>query len=343
MKVIIVGAGIIGASCAYHLRQSGAEVTVVDALGAGGRASADSFGWINANFAENDDYYRFRRQAIDRYRSLSQELDLPSLRWRGALWWEEEGEAFDAEVAVMRARGYEIDVVDRDGFEALEPHFALPPERAVLGHVEGAANGDQVARQLLAASGAQLIANCKVLSVGQGCVETTHGQVSGDVVLVAAGAATGRLTGLPMNQKSGVILHTTPGPRVIEHIIMSPGLYLRQDLSGRIIMGSHFTGAGLEGYPIEELGPMMLERLQARLPDVDVGVETVRFGTRPVPIDGLPMIGWRDGIYVAVMHSGITLAPLVGQLVAQEITGDVARDLGPYRPDRMVAMGLSPW
>ena len=52
MKVIVVGAGIVGASIAYHLAAAGAAVTVLDAGAVGAGASAKSFGWINASFAE---------------------------------------------------------------------------------------------------------------------------------------------------------------------------------------------------------------------------------------------------------------------------------------------------
>jgi len=52
----------------------------------------------------------------------------------------------------------------------------------------------------------------------------------------------------------------------------------------------------------------------------------------------MPVIGAVDGrnaLYVAVMHSGITLAPVVGRLVAEEIVNDVKLDLlEPYRLSR---------
>ena len=79
MKVIVVGAGIVGASIAYHLAAAGAAVTVLDAGAVGAGASAKSFGWINASFAETPAYYRLRRAAIDRFRVLSQQLSLPSV------------------------------------------------------------------------------------------------------------------------------------------------------------------------------------------------------------------------------------------------------------------------
>ncbi|TIQ62348.1 MAG: FAD-binding oxidoreductase, partial [Mesorhizobium sp.] len=47
--VIVVGAGIIGASIAWHLAKAGAKVTIVADSGAGGVATPNSFAWINAS------------------------------------------------------------------------------------------------------------------------------------------------------------------------------------------------------------------------------------------------------------------------------------------------------
>ena len=81
----------------------------------------------------------------------------------------------------------------------------------------------------------------------------------------------------------------------------------------------------------------MLTRLQKRLPSVSLEIKNVMLGVRPVPKDGLPMVGWVDGVYAATMHSGITLGPLIGQLVAAEVMGTPQAVLAPFRPDR--AMG----
>ena len=72
------------------------------------------------------------------------------------------------------------------------------------------------------------------------------------------------------------------------------------------------------------------------LPEIALEMETVSLALRPVPRDGLPVIGAEgpQGIYVATMHSGVTLAPLVGRLVAQELNGGQAELLAPYRPAR---------
>jgi glycine/D-amino acid oxidase-like deaminating enzyme len=59
---------------------------------------------------------------------------------------------------------------------------------------------------------------------------------------------------------------------------------------------------------------------------------------RPVPLDGLPVVGSVPGVqgaFAAVMHSGVTLGPLVGQLLASEILKGVQSSLlTPFRPAR---------
>lgn len=70
----------------------------------------------------------------------------------------------------------------------------------------------------------------------------------------------------------------------------------------------------------------------------EAAVESVRIGWRPLPIDGHPVLGAspaRPDVYLAIMHSGVTLAPIVGQLVARELTEDVAVErLQEFRPGR---------
>jgi glycine/D-amino acid oxidase-like deaminating enzyme len=66
--------------------------------------------------------------------------------------------------------------------------------------------------------------------------------------------------------------------------------------------------------------------------------EDVRVCWRPMPVDGYPVLGAspaRPDVYLAVMHSGVTLAPVAGLLAAQEILGSApVAELANFRPDR---------
>jgi glycine/D-amino acid oxidase-like deaminating enzyme len=67
-------------------------------------------------------------------------------------------------------------------------------------------------------------------------------------------------------------------------------------------------------------------------------LETVTVGHRVLPRDEHPIVGFTErcpNLYIAAMHSGITLSPLIGQVAAEEILDGVAVDLlAPYRPAR---------
>jgi glycine/D-amino acid oxidase-like deaminating enzyme len=70
-------------------------------------------------------------------------------------------------------------------------------------------------------------------------------------------------------------------------------------------------------------------------------VKTYGIGPKPVPGDGEPVLGPLGdvrGLYVAFTHSGATLAMIIGELLAYEITtGEPHPLLAPFRPDRFSA------
>ena len=73
-----------------------------------------------------------------------------------------------------------------------------------------------------------------------------------------------------------------------------------------------------------------------------VEIESTRLCWRPMPADGLSAVGpvaALPGYYVALTHSGVTLAPVLSRLVADEIaTGRPAAALAPFRPERLLVM-----
>jgi glycine/D-amino acid oxidase-like deaminating enzyme len=82
----------------------------------------------------------------------------------------------------------------------------------------------------------------------------------------------------------------------------------------------------------------MLAEARRLLPGIDIEIERTTIATRPIPADGLPVVGrpnGKEGLYVAVMHSGVTLAPIIGRMAAEEILDGVTFEaLAPYRPGR---------
>ena len=84
--------------------------------------------------------------------------------------------------------------------------------------------------------------------------------------------------------------------------------------------------------------------MAAVLPGLErLGVEKMTQGFRPLPADGFPIVGFAPGrrdVYLAVMHSGVTLGALVGRLAATEMLDGVeAEPLTPYRLERFARAG----
>ena len=129
-------------------------------------------------------------------------------------------------------------------------------------------------------------------------------------------------------------------------------MHIHQQTDGRIIFGEQ-TGAPsshldrLSDKPKEFPSEIFAQDHTNRIFDTaktfmkkveDLKVERVSIGWRPLPRDGIPIIGRLEGlsdIYVAVMHSGVSLAAIVGKLVSEEIlSGSTNLLLKDFRPSR---------
>ena len=149
---------------------------------------------------------------------------------------------------------------------------------------------------------------------------------------------------LPMLHRPGVIFRTQAVPATLSHVCVSPDGEFRQLANGQILMPtavSHQsdTSDALAARP-DVLADEACRRLQAILPSVPLRWQDVALAARPMPQDGLPVIGacGPDGLFAAVMHSGITLAPVVAEILSAEIAGQIsnaqAAMVAPYRADR---------
>ncbi len=172
---------------------------------------------------------------------------------------------------------------------------------------------------------------------------TNDGAIHADEVVVAAGAESAALLDsigitLKMTAPAGLLSHSRPAPRLLNGLVMTEGLHVRQTSEGRLVAGTDFAGADPEG-DAEALAVSLHAKVEAMIRGASgIGLEFHTVGYRPTPADGFSAIGrpgGRAGLYCAVTHSGITLAPAVGQFSATEILSGV-RDplLSPYHPDR---------
>ena len=336
--VIVIGGGIIGASTAFHLAEQGARVTLIDAAEPGGIVSPCSFGWTNASHKNTRPYFNLRYHSMQLWDDLLARM--PDIPYRKTEVLYLDGKTFDLDAFYANHIGwdYPLEWVDQARIRQLEPGLAMAPERGILSTAEGAVEASPAAvffANQAKAAGATIIANTKVtdLSVNG---ETINGVVIGsekldaDEVVLAAGNETEALASkagvkVPMYSKPGLLISTNVVGQRVQRMILAEDVHFRQRIDGALSAGEDFGGGNINDNPIEG-SKLLLERIRAQLIDSD-GIELAghTVGHRPIPIDGYPIVGRptnRSGLYVTVMHSGATLAPVVGDATAREILRD---------------------
>lgn len=352
-RILIVGAGVIGAAIAFRLAQSGADVTLIDTATPASGASGRSFGWINASFSLNARHFGLRVAAMAAHHRLAAELGDTATIWPGTLAWDEAGEAQEQTFARLTEAGYPVRRLSRAKFRAMEPAVATAPETALHYPTEGVTDLAQLTRSLIAGAarhGARVLLGLPVTGIithgGRvSGLATAEGPLPAASVVLAAGTGTPGLLAplgiaLPMLHRPAVIVRTQVLPPLLNHILVTPAMEIRQEPDGRILAPTspnpQADDATALGAPPEDLAGHAIRHVAALLPQAaPVWQEALR-AFRPVPGDGLPVIGQAmDGLYLAVMHSGATLAALAGELAAGEIAGGSAEPLlAPYRPGR---------
>ena len=368
-RVVIIGAGIVGSSIAWHLARRGCEVTVVEARGPAAQASGNSFAWLNGGDASQPpSYHLLRAYALGEHRRIGQELKWP-VRWGGSLEWQ-DGPAtdIDANVRLVQHRGSAMRVIDTAELAAIEPGLAVADgTRLVYGEQDGALDPRAATRLLFdscQAMGATAVLPARVTGLdsdgNRHLVRTDAGTIDADLVVVAAGVdatAIARMGGLHLPQQStpGVIVTTEPMDRIVHTVLYGPDVHVHQRGDGRVVLGEKagppqtdehraLLAARPNEFPTPDLAAEHATRVlgvaQRQLPALArARVEGVGVGWRPMPVDGLPVVGrprTRPGLYFAVMHSGITLAPLIGRLAATEILDGVELELlSDFRIDRL--------
>jgi len=367
----VVGAGIVGASCAHAAASLGAEVVLVDAAKQG-RATAAGAGIICPWSARvTDPAWRALAYAAARqYPALvagladAGETDV-GYRQVGALALaerEEERDEIRRALLARRAEAPEIgDVADLSGADARR---LFPPLRADAPavYIGGAArvDGRRLAAALVRAAvrqGAVVRDGEAHLAIGRGRVtgvrlggERAGGElIEGDAVVAATGAWTGSFLApaglaVPVEAQRGQIMHISlDGVDTGRWPVLLPGAsghYMLAFDGGRIVAGAtRETGSGFD-YRVTPAGlAEILGQALTVAPGLADGtyLET-RVGFRPMGAGIRPLLGpapGLDGLVIAtgLGASGLTMGPLAGSLAAQATLGlPPAIDLKPFAP-----------
>ncbi len=344
--VVVVGAGIVGASVAYHLARAGADVVLVDrALPASG-ASGVSFAWIGrgADTAPREQLL-LRRAVLEDYRRLERELAGVRVRWTGSLSWGHD------EPTVTDDDPHGRQLIDASQVTRLEPHLQTAPAQAVLRATDGAVDPVAVTEALVDGArdhGATVHTGVAAhglpvrdrLVLG---VQTSAGFLPARTVVLASGSDAPLLCAplgftLPVAPSPALLMRFTAPPGVVRTLVANDQLEVRETADGHLLVASDYDRQTSQ-QDLDRAGHRMLDQLKSSFSGAeDTELVSVRVGMRPMPADGSPVIGpipTAAGGYLAVMHSGVTLAPTVGRLVAREIVDGVqAEELQPLRPSR---------
>ncbi|MFD9165117.1 NAD(P)/FAD-dependent oxidoreductase [Streptomyces sp. NPDC059558] len=373
LDVVIIGAGVVGAACAYYAARAGLSVAVVDR----GPVAGGTTGAGEGNLLVSD-------------KEAGPELDLALLSTR---LWTELAAALPPEVEYepkgglvvapdettfkalrtfaegQRAAGVDAVEVAAGALPELEPHLAPGSAGGFHYPQDAQVQPAQAAARLLAASGARLHLGEEVTQVllDRGAVRgvrTPRRELLAPAVVNAAGTWGGHIASLagvtlPVLPRRGFVLVTEPLPRVVRHKVYAAD-YIADVASGSAALQSSAVVEGTPSGPVligatrervgfdRTLSTEALRRLASQAAALfpvlaDVRVMRTYHGFRPYLPDHLPAIGpdpRRPGLLHACGHegAGIGLAPATGLLVAAALKGnEPPLPAHPFRPDRFAA------
>ena len=365
-RIVVVGAGIVGSSIAYHLTKMGAEVTLIERDRPAAHASGRSFAWINASYPKKPySYHHLSQLSLLAYHRLETEIDI-DVRWGGSLEWftsQENQKMLVQEIEIQQGYGVPVQIISGEQAHELEPNVEFDKNASIAfskldGAVDAVGVVDKFLRKTISLGSKVLYPvtykSLKVVGNKIVAVRTSVGEIETDQVVFACGVDTDELLKINVLKISrpGIILRTQPMKKVIDRVIVAPGVHIHQQDDGKVVIGeqagvpiSHLNRLAMkpESFPSAAFEMQHSERIlaiaQKFVPQLEtIELEQVVIGWRPLPHDERPVVGRVKnipGAYLATMHSGVTLAPIIGELVAMELLdGTETNLLTDFRPKR---------
>lgn len=371
-SVIVVGGGIVGASAAYHLARSGAQVTLID-QGQPGQATAAGAGIIapGTSFRPPAAFFPLAFRAVAYYEELLANLSEDGEHDTGyetagllhVATTEEEAARLPILLQLFeerRAAGVknlgEVRLLNDQEARALFP--ALGIVHGAI-YVPGAARLDgRLIRDAL--RGAAQFRGARIVVADQQATLVREGQritqvrasgqtFTADSVVLATGAWSGQFAEtlgvtLPIYPQRGQILHLQ-GPAEAGHWPIVVGFHSHYLLSfpdGRVVAGA--TREDHAGFDVRVTASgareVLSEALRVAPGLADFSMHEIRVGLRPASPDGLPILGsvpQIENVFLATGHgaSGLQLGPYSGTLVADQALGKKPElDLMPFSIER---------
>ncbi|MHB8891331.1 MAG: NAD(P)/FAD-dependent oxidoreductase [Candidatus Limnocylindrales bacterium] len=368
--VIVIGAGVQGASLAFHLASRGASVIVLERSTVAAGATGRSSGLVRLHYdllAET----RLAWVSFPYFRDWAERVGGEcGFTKTGFLWIEPAsgGDRLRSNVADHRALGIETTVVDAAEMRRIAPGLAVDDDEVAAyepgsGYADpsGTASGFMRAARDL---GARLVQGAEVTAIpvdgGRVTgVETTRGAFGAPVVVNAAGGWAARvaaLAGLEIpvtvwRHDTGYLGAPADIARPIPVVIDSAhGMYFRPEGSELVLIGLE-DHSGMGGSPdrdTSEADPdfreRATERIISRVPGLIEGTFRMSHsGQDGITPDQRPILGpaGPEGFYLDCGHSGtgFKTAPAVGLAMSELILDGAAPsvDIAPFAFERFAA------
>ncbi|GIN20927.1 MAG TPA: FAD-binding oxidoreductase [Bacillus bacterium] len=349
--VVIIGSGVIGSSIAFHLSESKQkEILVIDQSYPLSGTSGSTQAWVWVHSKTPSWYGELSMLSAELYPFLERKIgDVEYKRTGGIAPFFDES---DRERALLLAEqqaevGIEIEVLNRE--QVLEKEPALSPKiaGATFSKLDGNVNPFRMVDLYLKAAKknhVQFSFYNPVIEINRnkGMYEIVTAKESfvGKQIILAAGPWTkevGKLLGvyIPVKQVRGQILITEPLAPLIKHTIGG----MRQADNGEILIGYSKEEVGYDRRTTLDIIQDTAKMAVDFLPDLArANIVRCFSGIRVMTYDGFPIVGKipsMENAYITVMHSGITLSPLIGTLMTELLEyGETSISLKNLRLDR---------
>lgn len=330
MRIVVLGAGIVGVHVAAEFARRGADVTLVEAGEPGRGTTAGSLAWIDASAPGIADYLELRLLGVRAWRRRGEE---PWLSLPGTVAWARDPSGLASHAERLERFGECVERLDVRAALRHEPDLVLPPDVDVVYRFPG--EGWVQAAPAIAA----LLERGRADGLQVRTGTPGHPLQFDDVVVSCVGRWTGSALddAVPMLGDddpgvAGFVVRTGPVRARIGSVIVADGLLIRPESGGRLLL--HSDACDADPPPT---GDILLEMLRRRVRGAErASIEDAWVCRRAIPADRLPVVGWaREKLYVVATHSGVTLAPALAELVASEVIDGLGRDvLTRFRPGR---------
>jgi glycine/D-amino acid oxidase-like deaminating enzyme len=366
---IVVGAGIVGASCALALANDGWRVTIVDAEFPAAGTTSVGMGHVVV-MDDSPEQLALTAYSARLWAELAPRLDARAERDVCGTLWVAEDEAQLAALyskrAIYQRAGVATEVLDARDVANAEPNL----RRGLTGALR--VPGDNVVYPpgatlcllaMAAERGASIRPGTRVRRIVDNGIECDTGTLRAPVVVNAAGAHAASLTPqLPIVPRKGHLAITDRYPGFIRHQLVELGYLtsahvmttesvafnLQPRTTGQVLIGSSRELVEWNASLNHDILRRMLRRATQFVPSLgNLSIIRCWTGFRPATPDKLPLIGRWDpveGLYIAAGHEGlgITTSLATGRLLADEVAGrPSAIDRTPFAPTRVLAASAS--